>query len=359
MATIQKRNRKKGVVWRAQVRIQGRCVTATFDARSEAHVWAEEIERRLRAGIPLPGELPDGDRPLAEAVNEYLRHMERNGTLKPFTLLNYGRSAGRVLAAFPNRTIKTLTRQDVLRYTETRLAKVGSATVLLDLTLIRQVYKYVRLHWDLQVSSPTDDVPRPKPPKHREPLLTPGQIGGLLAACRAAPQPTLYYYVLTLLHTAMRPSEAAALTWPQVRMDDNLIVLSETKTGRTRAIPMTRKVRSVMRLLARKNPGAYVFLPPGVNLRSLPSEYFGRVFSRLARDQGLPGITLYSLRHLSASYLIMRGVDIRTVAEIMGHTNISMTMRYTHLAAAHKLQALDRLDFSADKPRPGGGRGKK
>lgn len=345
MATIQKRNRKKGVVWRAQVRIQGRSITATFDSKAEAHVWAEEIERRLRAGLPLPGELPDNDRPLDEAVRAYLDHLERSDTLKPVTRQTYGKCAARVLAAFPGRTLKTLTRQDVIRHCENRLAQVGSATVLQDLTLIRQTYRYVRLHWDIQVACPTDDVPRPRPPKHREPLLTPEQIGDLLAACRAAPQPTLYHYVLTLLHTAMRPSEAASLTWPQVRMDDNLIVLTETKTGRTRAIPMVRKVRAVMRLLAWKNPGKYVFLPPKVKLRFLPSEYFGQIFSRVAREAGMPGITLYSLRHLSASYLIMRGVDIRTVAEIMGHANISMTMRYTHLAAAHKLQALDRLDF--------------
>lgn len=62
------------------------------------------------------------------------------------------------------------------------------------------------------------------------------------------------------------------------------------------------------------------------------------------RRAGLAGITLYSLRHIAASYLVMRGADIRTVAEIMGHANIATTSRYTHLLDAHRLAAIDRLD---------------
>ena len=40
----------------------------------------------------------------------------------------------------------------------------------------------------------------------------------------------------------------------------------------------------------------------------------------------------------------MNGVDIRTVAEIMGHRNISQTMRYTHFLDAHKLSAIGAID---------------
>jgi hypothetical protein len=39
----------------------------------------------------------------------------------------------------------------------------------------------------------------------------------------------------------------------------------------------------------------------------------------------------------------MAGVDLRTVAELMGHKTIQMTMRYAHLAPAHKLAAVERL----------------
>ncbi len=50
-----------------------------------------------------------------------------------------------------------------------------------------------------------------------------------------------------------------------------------------------------------------------------------------------------NLRHTTASYLIMEGVDIRIVAEILGHKDIRMTMKYTHLLDDHKIAAVDKI----------------
>ena len=50
------------------------------------------------------------------------------------------------------------------------------------------------------------------------------------------------------------------------------------------------------------------------------------------------------MRHTFASRLVMAGVDIRTVAELMGHKTIQMTMRYAHLAPEHNL-AVERLSL--------------
>ena len=49
-------------------------------------------------------------------------------------------------------------------------------------------------------------------------------------------------------------------------------------------------------------------------------------------------------RHTFASRLVMAGVDLRTVAELLGHKKIQMTMRYAHLAPQHKLAALEKLN---------------
>ena len=59
----------------------------------------------------------------------------------------------------------------------------------------------------------------------------------------------------------------------------------------------------------------------------------------------LNGFSLYGLRHSAASYLIMNGVDIRTVAEIMGHRNISQTMRYTHFIDSHRIEAIQAIGW--------------
>ncbi|MGA2192783.1 MAG: tyrosine-type recombinase/integrase, partial [Nitrospirota bacterium] len=52
----------------------------------------------------------------------------------------------------------------------------------------------------------------------------------------------------------------------------------------------------------------------------------------------------HDLRHTFASHLVMRGCDLRTVQQLMGHKDIKMTVRYSHLSKAHLQEAVSKLD---------------
>ena len=58
---------------------------------------------------------------------------------------------------------------------------------------------------------------------------------------------------------------------------------------------------------------------------------------------GIVHFTWHDLRHTFANRLVMAGVEIRTVAALMGHRQIQMTMRYAHLGEPHKLEAVEKL----------------
>jgi integrase len=72
-------------------------------------------------------------------------------------------------------------------------------------------------------------------------------------------------------------------------------------------------------------------------------------FSRIVRTAGIEDFTFHDLRHCFASRLVMAGVDLPTVQALMGHKNVTMTMRYTHLSANHKQQAVAMLEHFAEK----------
>jgi len=345
MATITQRKRKKGTVYRVEICVRGRRESATFDTKSAAHAWAEETEHLLRTGQPLPGELPDGDRRFDEAVTLFLRHLEESPSLKPATKRMYNECASRLLPVFGGRTLKGIARRDMAVYRDRRLGEVGSASIRQDFVFVRRLYKYARLEWELEAPCPADDVPMPAPPRNREPLLSQAQIEKLLDWCCVSASPKLYSFVLLLLHTAMRPSEAATLRWEQVRIGERVLLLTRTKTGAPRRVPLTGAAMAALENLRgeRDEGDALVFFPPGYEPPPVASNYFRHAFATACKQAGIEGITLYSLRHIAASYLIMGGVDIRTVADIMGHAQITMTMKYTHLLDRHKLDAIDRI----------------
>ncbi|WP_179486680.1 tyrosine-type recombinase/integrase [Granulicella arctica] len=58
----------------------------------------------------------------------------------------------------------------------------------------------------------------------------------------------------------------------------------------------------------------------------------------------LPNYTWHCNRHTFASRLVMKGIDLRTMGEMLGHRTFQATMRYTHLAADHKQSARACLD---------------
>jgi len=66
-------------------------------------------------------------------------------------------------------------------------------------------------------------------------------------------------------------------------------------------------------------------------------------FKTACREAGIEKFRFRDLRHTAASYLVMSGEDLPTVKEILGHREIEMTIRYSHLAPAHKAKAVEKL----------------
>jgi len=176
-----------------------------------------------------------------------------------------------------------------------------------------------------------DRVPRfkmPKEPPGRIRYLEPAELSALLATCRESRSQGLYTAVLVGLYTGMRRGEIESLMWDDLDFANGFILVKNSKNGRPRMIPMTIELREHLSDL------------PRLSERVLPG-HFDQAFRRAVRMAAIKDFRFHDLRHHFASYLVMSGVDIRTVAELLGHRTLAMVMRYSHLRPDHLAKAVN------------------
>lgn len=189
--------------------------------------------------------------------------------------------------------------------------------------------------------------------------MTDDEFTRLLAAARGKEtrkKPTPGERFIELLRflraTGCRPGEASKLRWEHVDCEGGVIVIPIHKTTRTqrekkpRVIILTPEVVQLLTEIRRRNePGEYVF-------RTHRGTCWNRsnLSLRVQRAREKAGIPpdakLYGLRHAFGTRAVMNGVDLKTLAELMGHTTTRMTEHYLHLAGqkAHLAAAMLRAN---------------
>jgi integrase len=152
---------------------------------------------------------------------------------------------------------------------------------------------------------------------------------------------------LTLaLETGMRRGELYSLDWDRVDLERRQLLLLKTKNGTARVVILTAAaVSAVDELWKRRNPDSpKVCLTRYGEPMISPRAWFELVMEEaVKKNPSLQDVTWHIFRHTYISRLVMAGVDLRTVQELAGHKDIKMTVRYAHLAPAHKLAAVDKL----------------
>lgn len=349
MARIVKLKRKKGNVYKVEIRLTGHpYLSQTFDRLSEAQRWAEDTEGLLRSGGYV-GETPPDDIAFNKALNRY--ELEVSGQKKPNTRAREITSAVALRQSFCGLTLKEITPARVAAFRDKRMKTVGPSTLQKDLALLSHLYTIANTEWALEVTNPVATVRKPSKPDGRLRLLRREEARYLLEICKTSRNTKLYPYVQLMLHTGMRPSEGAGLLWGQVDIDGRIIDLTVTKT-KPRRVPLTIKAIEILAEIMPENCNKKlpVFLPPDSSPTVLrrPNLFFRRAFDNALKKAKIEDFTMHDLRHTAASYLLMGGVDLRTLAEILGHNTMQMVQRYTHLLDTHKLAAIDRIEGLGD-----------
>ena len=126
------------------------------------------------------------------------------------------------------------------------------------------------------------------------------------------------------LYTGCRRGEVLKIEAGDIGDDTIMIRSGNTKTLRTRTVPIIPALRPWL-----------AFLPLAINYEGVKSGF------RRAREKvGMPHVHFHDLRHSCATILLASGADLYTVAKILGHTTIKTTERYTHVQVDQQRAAL-------------------
>jgi integrase len=146
--------------------------------------------------------------------------------------------------------------------------------------------------------------------------------------------------VLLSINTGVRRGEAFNLTWADVDLKNKLITVEgdTSKSGQTRHIPLNREALDTLTRWKEQGAGkGFVF--PGQNGKRLDN--VKKSWAGLLTLAKVEKFRWHDLRHTFASKLVMAGVPLNTVRDLMGHSDIKMTLRYAHLAPGTKAAAVE------------------
>jgi len=241
-------------------------------------------------------------------------------------------SIKRLTQFFTDQYLYSITPKAIETYKNQRLDKVKPATVNRELACLRHMLNKAT-QWGYIRVSPMKGVQLLKEPAGRIRYLELDEIRKLLD--NAAPY--LKPIIVCALNTGMRKSEILGLKWRNVNLGSRVILVKQTKNNEPRAIPINGILYEELRNLPRY--GDHVFAKPD----GLPYRKIGTGFKAAVKRSGIRDFRFHDLRHTFASHLVMRGQGLQTVKELLGHKDIKMTMRYSHLSMTYKQEAVNEL----------------
>jgi integrase len=258
--------------------------------------------------------------------------------------------------------VAEITGQRIAQYEKDRVGEAARrerrltpSTINRELAILRHMLRLAE-EWGYLAKVPR--IRLAPEPEGRLRFLTEEEIPKLFTACARSRNPYLSAIVTLALNTGMRKGEILGLTWDRVDAKRRVLLLEHTKSGKRREIPMNRAVAEPLEALRGRAEMALV--ERGADPGDASEDLRGLVFARAAgkawgnirtafetacERAGVTKFHFHDLRHTCASWLIMRGRSLTEVRDLLGHRELSTTLRYAHLAPERLRDAVATLEY--------------
>lgn len=264
----------------------------------------------------------------------------------PRTFWRYRTSSKALLRRFKSVRLDSITPEDVERFKTQRMLEVGTrtkralrpATVNRELACGKAMFNAM-MKGLYQLQNPFKNVRFLPEDNEQMRVLTYQEQAEYL---KAASQP-LKDIATLMLETAMRPEEVYRIARENVHTEGGYLFnpFGKTKAAKRR-INLTGAASEVLRKRLVSQQDRYLF--PHEKDPSKPMLKVNNAHSGALKRSKVARFRLYDLRHTWATRAAMSGIDLVTLAAMLGHSPIQMVLRYAHPTEQHQAQAMKRLE---------------
>ena len=280
---------------------------------------------------------------MEEAIDNFLNYCSVERGLAENTVQSYFydlRQFSRFLGPRSAKGVASVSEEDIAGFLRNASDKKNERSIARLMVCLRTFFKFL-LRENLITANPTNSLDGYKVRMNLPAVLNLEEVERLLSFPVESASDLRDKAVIEMMYSCgLRASEVCGLKLNQVDLEDELIRVFG-KGSKERLIPMGRQAKDLLKeylslarpKLIKRDPYDQVFL-----------SFQGRPFSRVslwkiikkrALQSGVGRIHPHILRHSFATHLLEGGADLRSVQEMLGHTNISTTQIYTHLNLQH------------------------
>ena len=234
--------------------------------------------------------------------------------------------------------VKDITSDHIKEFLKIRGDNESTSTVAHNLTVIKNFHKYL-IKENIVKEDVSLFISRPKLQKRLPRALTVEEVDLLLDITLNTPFDYRNKAMLELMYGAgLRVSELVSLTLNQIDLENGLIRIMG-KGRKEREIPIGEygvyylKLYLEHRGMLIKNHRTEDALFLNNHGKQITRQGFFKILKQLLLDKGLnPDVSPHTLRHSFATHLLSHGADLRSIQEMLGHSDISTTKIYTHVS---------------------------
>ncbi|MBR3230208.1 MAG: site-specific tyrosine recombinase XerD [Bacilli bacterium] len=270
-------------------------------------------------------------------INNFIEYLIIEKKYSKNTVSSYERDLIKFSKILKDKNIREITRQDVQKYISEINKHQSPRSTSRNISTLKSFYKYLKLNKIININ-PMDQINNPKMKKTLPKVLSEEEVNNLLEIKLQTNFDYRNKAMLELMYSSgLRVSELINLNVNDIDLENDTVKIYG-KGSKERIIPLNDFAKEALKEyimthrkeLFKHGENNYLFLNNHGN--KMTRQGFFKILQKIAKEKNIKTeFSPHTLRHSFATHLLKYGADLRSIQELLGHSDISSTQIYTHV----------------------------